>query len=54
MKLNNLQVKQFGRPMGKSDMQIPGLKLLFTSASSNISTMLFKVKDGGIIIKKVM
>lgn len=40
--------------MGKSDMKMFGLKLLFTSPSSNILTMLFTVKDGGIIIKKVM
>lgn len=31
MKVNDLQVKQFGRPMGKSGMQIVGSKLLLTT-----------------------
>lgn len=63
VKLDDLQVKQFGRPMGKSDMQTVGLKLLFSSClymlsiSSNISSsgsVMFKVKDGGTIIKEVV
>lgn len=37
MKPNELQFKQFGKPRGKTVMQIVGSKLLLTTASSNIS-----------------
>lgn len=37
MKPNELQFKQFGKPRGKTVMQIIGSKLLLTTASSNIS-----------------
>lgn len=61
MKPNELQFKQFGKPRGKTVMQIVGSKLLLTTASSNISPSVqqwLKAENGGgiiiIIIKEVM
>lgn len=51
MKPNELQFKQFGKPRGKTVMQIVGSKLLLTTASSNISLL---VSSSGLRLRMVV